>query len=412
MDYIRTKVSGKKNRYIDEKYNLDLTYITPRIIAMAFPGSGIKALYRNTIDDVSTFLKDKHGDHFIILNLSGIKYDGKKFNDNVINYDQWPDHHSPPLELLFILIEKMHSFLKVDDKNVVVVNCNAGKGRTGTLICCYLLFSGLFKKPEDAFDYYSLKRFNKGFGVTHASQKRYVNYFYDIISKRQIPLPKLRHIIRVEVSCFPFFTGSSFRPEWDINDSGKDIGKFLVNQGIKLTPENSNTPFDLTDKPIRIPIHGDILIHLYDHGHLQQTKMGRLSFNTSFIDKEAREYYFPLLEIDPYKFPINNKVKEEYGIRIYLENLCPNCGGNDSIDGYCETCKKGLWAEIVTYKHIEEFLSNYSIEANDGHTLLFGDLPIKDDIETVLEKRELLKTPKVDRRDPEEIKKQAGCFIY
>lgn len=85
MDFIRTKVSGKKNRYIDGKYNLDLTYITPRIIAMAFPGSGIKKLYRNTIDDVSEFLKEKHGDHFLILNLSGIEYDGTKFGGNVIS---------------------------------------------------------------------------------------------------------------------------------------------------------------------------------------------------------------------------------------------------------------------------------------------------------------------------------------
>jgi phosphatidylinositol-3,4,5-trisphosphate 3-phosphatase/dual-specificity protein phosphatase PTEN len=52
MNYIRTLVSGKKKRFVDRKFNLDLSYITPRIIAMAYPGSGIETVYRNDIDSV------------------------------------------------------------------------------------------------------------------------------------------------------------------------------------------------------------------------------------------------------------------------------------------------------------------------------------------------------------------------
>ena len=407
MDYIRTKVSGKKNRYIDGKYNLDLTYITPRIIAMAFPGSGVKKLYRNTIEDVAEFLKDKHGKHFIILNLSGVKYDGKKFDGNVIDFDTWPDHHSPPLDLVFNLIEKMHTFLRADVQNVVVVNCNAGKGRTGTLICCYLLFSGKFKNPADAFDYYSLKRFNKGFGVTHASQKRYVSYFFSIISKRVIPLPKIRYLTRLEISCYPFYDISKFHPMWDISDCAKDIGKYLTKDSIKLNAETANSPIVLTDAPIRVQILGDVLIHLYDKG-IQTLKLGRLSFNTWFVDKDAKDYVFPLNEIDPYKFPIENKVKDNYAIKLYFEDSCKNCT-HQSIDGYCEKCKKQLWAEITKYKHIQEFLHNFSVSENNGNLLLFGNG--SDDVQSTLAKRNLLLTPKIDRRDQQEIDKEAGCSI-
>ena len=35
-------------------------------------------------------------------------------------------------------------------KNVVIVHCNAGKGRTGTLISCYLIYSGLSDNAKDA----------------------------------------------------------------------------------------------------------------------------------------------------------------------------------------------------------------------------------------------------------------------
>jgi phosphatidylinositol-3,4,5-trisphosphate 3-phosphatase/dual-specificity protein phosphatase PTEN len=51
MDYIREKVSGSKNRYKDEKFNLDLTYITFRLIAMSFPADKFfDKVYRNNID--------------------------------------------------------------------------------------------------------------------------------------------------------------------------------------------------------------------------------------------------------------------------------------------------------------------------------------------------------------------------
>ncbi len=83
MNYIRTLVSGRKQRFIDRKYNLDLSYITPRLIAMAFPGDGFEKIIRNDIEDVSNFLRERHGKNYIIINLSGKQYDKDKFNNNV-----------------------------------------------------------------------------------------------------------------------------------------------------------------------------------------------------------------------------------------------------------------------------------------------------------------------------------------
>ena len=55
MDFLRISVNGKKKRYIDETYNLDLSYITPRVIAMAYPASGLDTIYRNDIKKVILF---------------------------------------------------------------------------------------------------------------------------------------------------------------------------------------------------------------------------------------------------------------------------------------------------------------------------------------------------------------------
>lgn len=63
-------MSGPKNRYKDENYNLDLTYISPRIIAMSVPAEGISSTYRNELSEVSKFLNEHHGDDYMVVNLA------------------------------------------------------------------------------------------------------------------------------------------------------------------------------------------------------------------------------------------------------------------------------------------------------------------------------------------------------
>jgi len=42
-------VSRNRLRYKDGDFNLDLSYITSRVIAMGYPGSGIFGLFRNRL---------------------------------------------------------------------------------------------------------------------------------------------------------------------------------------------------------------------------------------------------------------------------------------------------------------------------------------------------------------------------
>lgn len=126
-------------------------------------------------------MKDKHGKNFKVFNMSGRTYDFAKFEGKVENF-QWQDHHSPALHILFEACLSMFNFLignfsiwyqitwlPENAQNVLVVHCNAGKGRTGTVICCFLIFSGLCENAKDAITYYGWKRFLHGKGVTQPS---------------------------------------------------------------------------------------------------------------------------------------------------------------------------------------------------------------------------------------------------
>ena len=111
---IRNMVSGERNRLKEGGFDLDLTYITDRILAMSFPaGDFVKKLYRNNIADVSRYINERHGSNYWIYNMSGIDYDTSHF-DHRVHLGTWEDHHSPTLCLLVEFTNDMFNFLQKD----------------------------------------------------------------------------------------------------------------------------------------------------------------------------------------------------------------------------------------------------------------------------------------------------------
>lgn len=62
--YLRALVSKNHRRLVTAGYDLDLSYITDRIIAMSYPAERYDSLYRNPMSQVRRFLDSKHGDHY------------------------------------------------------------------------------------------------------------------------------------------------------------------------------------------------------------------------------------------------------------------------------------------------------------------------------------------------------------
>ena len=69
--WVEKMVSGKRRRLEETGRNLDLSYITDRVIGMSFPASTFKEqLYRNNIEKVAEFFNEKHNEAYMIYNMS------------------------------------------------------------------------------------------------------------------------------------------------------------------------------------------------------------------------------------------------------------------------------------------------------------------------------------------------------
>ena len=66
---VKSLVSQDKTRFIYDGIDLDLTYITMKIIAMGFPSKSIEGIYRNSMEDIKAFFAKRHQNHYKICGL-------------------------------------------------------------------------------------------------------------------------------------------------------------------------------------------------------------------------------------------------------------------------------------------------------------------------------------------------------
>ncbi|VDO23957.1 unnamed protein product [Haemonchus placei] len=144
---------------------------------MGYPAKSIERLYRNSMCHTVKFLERNHAGHYKVFNLRGnYFYKVEKFHGRVGLYHM-KDHHPPRLDLMDPFCREVNEYLKADPRNVVAVHCKAGKGRTGVMICAYLVSINFYTLPRQVMDYYSIVRTVNNKGVTIPSQRRYVYYF-------------------------------------------------------------------------------------------------------------------------------------------------------------------------------------------------------------------------------------------
>jgi protein-tyrosine phosphatase len=176
--FIRKVIAGPRAWHDDS--NLDLCYVTDNIIATSGPSDTYpQTLYRTPIENLVKFLDSKHKDKWAIweFRAEGTGYPDSEVYGRIRHYP-FPDHHPPPFALIPHIMASMRDWLKGDEDRVVVVHCKAGKGRSGTASCSYLISEEGWT-VQDALNRFTERRMRPGFGyagVSIPSQLRWVGY--------------------------------------------------------------------------------------------------------------------------------------------------------------------------------------------------------------------------------------------
>eukprot|EP00730_Choanoeca_flexa_P020392 TRINITY_DN9962_c0_g2_i1.p1 TRINITY_DN9962_c0_g2~~TRINITY_DN9962_c0_g2_i1.p1 ORF type:complete len:845 (+),score=224.47 TRINITY_DN9962_c0_g2_i1:199-2733(+) len=284
---IRKIVTGNKIRFETQTVDLDLTYITPKIVAMSLPATGLQATYRNKLTDVANFLTARHGSCYMIINVSDKSYDISEFKNQVLDFG-WPDHTAPPLERLCSICNSIDNWLEADPNNVIAVHCKGGKGRTGVVIAAYLSFKRLFPTPEEAMHQFAISRFSDdgtaAVGISNPSQRRYVHYFGQVLTGELKVCRKKLVLKEIFIQGVPNFDGyGGCKPFIIIEEEFKEI----------FRSREPLTSYKATDMFIHLPLDqelaltGDISIKFYHRKGNSDVMMFRAQFPTCAIDDDV-----------------------------------------------------------------------------------------------------------------------------
>ncbi|CAN9501373.1 unnamed protein product [Ophioblennius macclurei] len=327
----RRMVSENKRRYQKDGFDLDLTYVTDRVIAMSFPSSGKQSFYRNPIKEVARFLDTKHDGHYKVYNLCSEKgYDPQFFHYRVerVFID---DHNVPSLEDMLKYTANVREWMSADPQNIIAIHCKGGKGRTGTMICTWLIDSDQFESAQDSLDYFGERRTDKSRsskfqGVETPSQSRYVGY-YEIMKNRfnrQLPPPQSLKIKSIRIHSIAGVgkgDGSDLKVKIIVKKELVFQCVCAKQDNCKVFPDvgNNATVISLPNGPV---VEGDVKVMFESSAGLPKGYEDvpfYFWFNTSFI--EENKLILPREELDnPHKQKTWNLYKEDFGVTMFFSD--------------------------------------------------------------------------------------------
>ncbi|ETO28209.1 hypothetical protein RFI_08922 [Reticulomyxa filosa] len=337
----------------------------------------MEAVYRNNIDDVVRFLETRHNKKYMnktinntkkkkkllitkkVYNLCSEKgYDPVKFENRVVRFP-FDDHNCPKFDDLEPFCEALDEWLSDDPEvcspypllaiarffflsfvcvqtnitkrgvyvcvNIAAIHCKAGKGRTGLVICVYLVHSGHWDTAEE-----SLRTQNQK-GVTIPSQRRWVQYYEELmrLKKQGKTMPPARdHRLK---SIFVSSACPQFKSCTIFNNEAKCVCA-LRDNSVKKVTRDGVSGYEIVPEE-KVILRKDVKVQF--DGGLRKQRLFSFWFNVDFvkdgvvrIDKE---------EID--KVSKDKKVRDFF-VEVSLEPIPNEDEKNDPVKSFIHCLKK------------------------------------------------------------------------
>uniref|UniRef100_A0A0A9Z078 Phosphatidylinositol 3,4,5-trisphosphate 3-phosphatase and dual-specificity protein phosphatase PTEN n=1 Tax=Lygus hesperus TaxID=30085 RepID=A0A0A9Z078_LYGHE len=325
-NFIKSRVSKKKRRFYMEGFDLDLTYITDRLIAMGFPSTGAESLIRNSMNEVVQFFNSRHYQHYKVYNLCSERTYNRRTFFRVMNFP-FDDHNPPSFQDLLFIVRDIHRWLSAHPLNIAAIHCKAGKGRTGLIVSIYLLYCNMWRTSDEALRYYAAVRTKNQKGVTIPSQIRWVHMFEtylqflhspDPLSNPRTHLPELRLkyiktiVVHTRNVSFDFLTvrcnGSCRSSKFtDSADHGDSVQIVRHNDKIMVLPRDSFT----------FPVMQEFLVDFYKYSILgKSSKVFSFWLHTQFIEYQGDHVHLRKCELDK----IFKSKNVDISVEVFLDN--------------------------------------------------------------------------------------------
>ncbi|CAG9771278.1 unnamed protein product [Ceutorhynchus assimilis] len=245
--------------------SMDLSYVTERIISMWFPDSVNSHAYRQGQRQAAHMLGNKHGDNYMVFNLSEPKR-ALRSEHKYVKEVGWTPNLAPPLERLCMVCKEIDSWLSKDVHRIAVLHSRGSKEKLGVVVAAYMHYSSICGTAEQALDRFSMRKFlddNVG-PLKLPSNRRYVDYFAGLLSHNirinAAPL-YLTHVTVLGAPSFQNGTCKAFLKLYEGHTPVYTSGVYSVSSGISQFTVNVSG-----ERKRGLQLRGDILIKCYHRG--------------------------------------------------------------------------------------------------------------------------------------------------
>jgi len=323
---------------------------------MSFPSQRRESVSKGDSNDISRFLDEKYPGHYKIYNLCLENYNTGRFHHRVASYP-FDSHDPPPIELIQAFCQDMDEWLNADNENISVVHCRDGLGRTGTMVCSYLLHNGAFDSAKEVLQFFGEARAQDKEGVSVPSQRRYVEYYSYLLKNNLQYSPKTVLLHSIKLIGIP---SGSFK-----------LCFTITLQNVKAYTSQVYSHFRKTDTfaelmlPQKFPLCGDVKMEFFHQSFIgQKEKLFTFWFNTFFVsghlNQEAtfqcstlnlKEEHFPA------KQPVSHVLSEKIG---KAQTLVKQFGANLFVDSRIRSRSLGNLTELNKASSLNKELSKSS----------------------------------------------------